>query len=361
MNSTTKRSALLLCTLIVTALLTACGGLSNADALFLLSLPTADEVRLDVGTAAEVNAGPASIAQALSDKANTYTQLSQTAAGLNRSVEETLNFVHELGRSGPPTSRSGEQRVWGPVRDLNGSGITLRLEISRLPEKEDQGLNSRRPRFFICLQAARDKDYTGGPGSCQGEGDAGLRPILWGEYSPGRNTVETNNLTTDTKADALRAGNGEIFINLGVFRILEPSSTAQGVYHLTYAFSEGGAQKSIAIEISNIKDFGAVRSLSYLYGLKGGCVDFYVRFMSNLEDTGPLLEQHVLEAQWTLNGTGRSDLRISGGDFPLAFSASVTECWDENQNSTYLNWLPEIAAEQRQEGDETNCPQACGF
>lgn len=331
-------------------LLIGCGGFSNEEALFLGSLPRAEEVRLQVDSGAGQQSTALTTQQALGDAATTYLQLSEIAAGLNASVDQTLEFVHNLGRDDRPRWRTAGQRVWGPVSNVEGLGFTMRLEISRLPTSAE---TDAAPRFFICLQVAKDQDYTGGQGSCQGGDDAGLRPLLWGTY--GLEAVDPD--------AAGRAGSGEIFINLGRLQRLEGGTGGGGLYRLRYSFSAGGLSKAIEIDISstgaNVLG-GARRTATYVYGLNNDCVDFYLRFLDNLQGSGPLLETHTFTGNWTLAGAGQTELLIAGGDLALAFSASVRECWDTQQRRTYLSFLPELSAEKRQEGTIDDCPQTCG-
>jgi hypothetical protein len=60
-------------------------------------------------------------------------------------------------------------------------------------------------------------------------------------------------------------------------------------------------------------------------------------------DPGPAAEDGVIRSRWLNDGSGRADIRLSGGDLGSA-NVTASECWDVNFLESYYtdsaNFLP---------------------
>lgn len=319
--------------------LTACGNFSNDDLLFLTSLPTAKELELVVEGSDQ---SPAALT--LGQTAQFYEQADQVAGAVNAGVDELLKMVDGLGKGSPPTRRRRDTRVWGPVENLDGKGITLRLEIRR-SSNDDGG-----PRFTFCLHLGSDVDFAGGGVKCEERNSQGLDALLWGFYSP--KSIE----------EGARSGAGEINFDLEVLRRLDRSEQGRGFLGLVYDFRDGGDAKQIHVDVEEPSSTDSTLDiLEYNYGRTlDGYVDFYFEFSDDIIDADSLFsseERLSLGAQWQEGGLGRADVLIDNGDLAAGESATATECWDETHRRTYyLLVLEKSGTYREEEGDPDTCP-----
>lgn len=316
-----------------------CGNLSNDDLLFLNAIPKAKEVELVVKDNPQV-------ANALvGEAAESYQWSVAVSEGINVGVAGLLDFVDSLGKDHPPTKREENKRIWGPIKDIDNSGFTLRLEIQR------QRLDNDAPRYVFCLHVGQDSDVTGKEPSCTGPDEvSGLSLILWGFFDP-----------TAANGTA-RTGKGEVHLDFEASRTLgfgKPDD--RGLFNVLYDFSNGGSAKHVQIDWEAPADFVTeFNNLSYDYALaEDGWTSFFFQFDGNADHTPlPLLETHTVTAYWKDDVAGRADVQIQGGDIPAGEQASFTECWDAFVLRTYakFEWngaTPILFIE----GDIGACPQ----
>ncbi len=290
--------------------LAGCGNFSNDDLVFLAGIPRPEEVALDV----QSNSASTALveAQALGEEAELYRGARVIAAQVNGGVEALLRFVDSLGRGYPPTERTEDTRVWGPVSNVDGKHFTLRLEIRR----EENALGGA--RFAFCLQVAPDRAYTGSAATCGDVGSSGLKNVLYGHYDPRR-------------GGGARSGSGQIFLDFEA--MAATGGQERGFFALDYDFTSGGSEKQIHIDWTG--PLGG--TLAYDYGRTGdGHVDFNFEVTSvNTGTTGNDPDSWSIGAFWDEGVGGRADALGSGGDLAPDQHATATECWDGGRLRTY--------------------------
>lgn len=296
------------------------GNLSNDDLFFLAGVPKAKEVEL---TVQGDEGNPTALTHdAIGEVAGIYSDAQKSATKINGDVGDLLTMIENLGKDYPPTERTEDARIWGPIENLDGR--TLKVEIRR------EELEGGQPRFRYCIQVARDEDVSGKPNRC-GEPDAsGFRTVVGGFFDP---------MGEDGGA---RSGSGQLEIDLDTIQGLgmAQDQEAQGRLTLTYDFSRGGDVKSIAVDIViGTSANTAPTTLAYLYS-RG--LDGHVDYRFALENVPPQSStagqnpgSWQIDAVWDEGGPGRGDGRGEGGDLQADQYVTVTQCWDTDHKITY--------------------------
>lgn len=316
-----------------------CGELSNADLVFLSAVPTAQELALEVSAPGQdVPAG------LVGEPAEFYLAVYQVATDLNAAVGDILVFVDSLGRGHPPTRRTDDARVWGPVRNLDGKGITLRLEIRRTA-REDGAIV-----FQHCLHMGRDAEVTGEEPSCNDRERGGLRLILGGSYQP------------SLPGGGARSGMGGVLLDFEAsYELGVGKREDRGVLDITYDFTDGGAVAKLVqlVVVAPPRDELPAHEALYSYDRdEAGNVDFFLRFPHQAENTGAAIETMTITSCWQEGGAGRADVTVEGGDVAGPEPVSASECWDDQLLETYLEYTAPPNPAQSV-GDVGLCPPPC--
>src|SRR5437016_5192440 len=93
----------------------ACGNLSNEDIAFLVAIPRAGSLKV------QVPAGDASQPACQFGNAGVYTNAKATGASINAGLDGILKLVDTV-RGLAPTSRTPDTRTWGPFPDGGHAG-----------------------------------------------------------------------------------------------------------------------------------------------------------------------------------------------------------------------------------------------
>ncbi len=326
----------------------ACGNLSNDDLLFLAAVPKKQELAMRVEPQTPDPGALTNRSPLLGQQAQYYDYARTAAEQMNKSIGNVLDMVENLGRGHRPTRRTENGRVWGPVHNLDGKGISLRLEIAR-ETRNDGG-----PRFVFCVHVAPDGAFAKTEPSCAEPLAAGFAPVLSGSYEP------------QSESAGLRSGSGTILLDMEaayVAGIGQPSD--RGQVKVDFDFSRGGDEKQLHLEAAPAPALGQPGAIVvYDYGLTAdGRVDFYLRFPHDVLGGGwtnlgsDAKETVTLDASWQLDGPGRGDAVVEGGDIPVGHHMSITECWDGSQLRTYYSLDYTADPSQNQlEGNIASCP-----
>jgi hypothetical protein len=313
----------------------ACGDLSNDDLLFLAAVPSRDEVALEVvgdaGTAGALTADQ-------SDVPTVYRpEAVAEAEWINATAGRLLDFVATLGYGSAPSERSENRRVWGPMRNVGGEGLTVRLQIER------QWLDVA-PRYTFCLHMGPDGAPSGDT-SCADGRAAGLYRVMSGTYQP-------------IAGGDTRSGTGTILIDFDASEAVGASATGQsGLFTLEYDFTAGGEAKRLHVLWSASSGLGtAPDPLDYSYERDATGVHFTFQWYDDVID-GTRVERQTVDVCWTPTGAGRARVQIRGGDVPRSNAASANECWDASQVSTwYRLWVAVDSPQNVEEGNAGSCP-----
>jgi hypothetical protein len=324
----------------------ACGNLSNDDLVFLSAVPKPKEIELKVQQQ-DPNRGALVSADAVGEEAANYRLSHDLATGLNDGVHGILTLVDSLGKGYPPTERTDDARIWGPFRNADKKGHTMRLEIQR------EVLENGSPRFHFCLAMALDGAVTGEPNRCREADKNGFQTVLSGHYEP--RTLE----------GGARSGAGEIKLDVEAARRANAAEFGEGgVISISYDFSQGGDAKQIHVNVTKPDGFGSLpQMMVYDYGrTTDGQVDFSFS-LSNYSDPNEASgkpQEVIVTASWSENIAGRADATKRGGDLAADQYYTVIECWDENAKRTYA-WAAIYKGSVQQlivtnEGSAAACP-----
>ncbi|MEZ4271533.1 MAG: hypothetical protein R3C68_08910 [Myxococcota bacterium] len=322
-----------------------CGQLSNEDLVFLAAVPNAKEIELIVEEPLqEMNA------QALiGEPAQYYIHARDAAHFLNTAVAELLTFVEALGQGYPPTQRTDSSRIWGPVQNVDNTGLTLRLEIRRNESVQDSSAT-----FTYCLHLGSDVAFSKGPITCEDTLVAGLQRILWGTYEP------------RGASEGARSGMGNMNFDFDALRALGGGEgDEQGLFAINYDFTAGGESKHIQINWRTTPTAGEPLVVSYDYSRNlEGKVLFYWQLTLDVlteeelgEPFSDALELLTINAQWIEGQDGSADVLVEGGDLGPSATAQIRECWDNRQLQTYARY--EVSFPEPQVftiGDAERCP-----
>jgi hypothetical protein len=322
-------SSLTACVLLL-PLTTACG-LRNE---FLEALPTADDVAITV---------PGQDAQALDlgETSEFYQATRNVSRGINGGIGAVFLLTERIVRS--PASVSEENfRQWGPSEPQGLERNSFKFTAERVEEGH-----------FVYALEARPKDS---------EDDADWKVVYGGDAFPAEGNVGSGVLTLHF--DTMNELNDECTV--GTATVTYDANANDGLDRMVDVDFDGvanecdGEERTIATyHYSENKEDG---SGDFEFGMNG---DIHA---NNPDEDKPLIETFTINSRWLSSGTGRSDVRISGGEVPGDLEAHLpdsgrtdvqaTECWDDNFGLTYSDTAPEELRDiiRPQLGDATACP-----
>jgi len=298
-----------------------CGNLSNEDLLFIWGVPTKTELELVVA-ANTTNAQALTYQDTPSNRSTLYAVSSKAALDLNGSVGSLLDFVDALGRGYPPTTRLEDARIWGPIENLEGNGVTMQLEIQRGQNDQEEA------RYRFCLAFAKDTDVTGAAPRCTEPAQNGYHTVLWGFYDP------------HTPEGSARAGAGDLHLDFEAMHTVGIGNTNdRGTIDIAYDFTQGGEAKQIDLAVARPAEGTTPASTaSYAYNLDlAGKVDFYVDVQNVLDQSkpDPKPQDISIDAAWLADTSGRGNSVWRGGNLQADQYVTLDECWDSAQERTY--------------------------
>jgi hypothetical protein len=273
------------------------------------ALPTQDSTRINV---------PASAGQALNSGTNQQALQGQTAtfytftvdisSMINGSTVWVLDFLQNVTNN-PPTSLTANGAIWGPYTDPL-SANTAKLTVTK----------------------AGDGSYTYElDGKAKTAPDSSFVAILTGSANP----------AVDGHGQPIPGfGSGSFTINWDNAQTLPQHDNNVGTAAFQYSRTSPTAQASVKVTFTNVLDQQSGQRINANYSYianpgNGGVFQF-----SEDKDfiAGPNGVEHMtVESRWMESGTGRSDVKLSGGDVPNPpGAATVSECWDTNFASQFL-------------------------
>lgn len=298
----------------------------------------ADEYREAVPKAAAVSVdGPASSSGSLETAASSRGALAVGAEParwyrFTRDLRDGVNGVTAviLGSVAwvihtEPTEIGEGKAVWGPYPADGLEPVSWRLTVTRIEEHHYRYVLDGRPKASTS--------------------DADFLPVLDGDGYGKRSELHGDgsfvvNLDNAKRLDPSRheRDSGTLRIEHDLPRDISRHLGALPRFIIADVTPEGGAWLSVTS--SAFEDGTGALDLS-------GVVD--------IDDTGTAAEDVSIESRWQRTGAGRSDIGISGGDVPAAFSpATAAECWGEDFARVYYESSFEDPAS---EGD----PEACAY
>ena len=276
------------------AALVGCGNYSNEDLDYLSALPQTDDLSIEAPKMSAVR-------PALEDDALQTT--TDVTTKLNAMADDLLKLVDQI-RSGYPTSRHGDERIWGPGPADNNPGwqieFTMTKDATAVPVTFGYALSMLPP----------------------GAGDAGALAVLAGTFQATGGARGVGHLEL-TPAPARDAG--------AVLPGLEKLMT------LTIDYDTQDWPHTLTIEAANIPTVDTTTdalTATYTYErAQNGDGAMTFTFLKDII-AGPLgVDTLQITSHWQGAGPGRSDIAVTAGDG--AGQISWTDCWAADATTAY--------------------------
>lgn len=298
------RSVFAVVCLLSSAGLVACGGnYSNEDLEFQTSIP--DEADLAPNIAAQLIAG----------SAESY----KLTYGTVQSYRRLLGFVASLldhVRRHPATTRTPDDRIWGPFADRKQPGYVLRVSMSRVPPVA----GGTSVTFAYSLEFSTKSTNA-------------FVQVISGTFDP---------------LGGLGKGNGQVSFNVEALRSIQyplgPDIVEVRKIDITHARNDGF--RSLLVHQDNTATAAApTADLTYSESPDGSATTHFVLALAaNLWTS----EIDVVSA-WRGDGAGRGEIKVTKG---LATGLVGIDCWGPTTVATYVSRDWDKAANQ---GDIATC------
>jgi hypothetical protein len=253
------------------------------------------------------------MAPALGQRSEFYTFTRGATVIVNGGTAFVLNLLEEITQH-TPTSLEGDVAVWGPHTDAL-SPTTWKLTVTKKGEHS----------YEYKLE-----------GKGKTEADSAFKTILSG----------THTITVDAQGNRMRDfGTGNLLIDWDAAQTLPEHDDNVGKLDIRYARPDAASVITVDASFRNVKDDeqpndpAARVNADYKYKETpgaGGEFDFGLTKNFDTDPNRPNKERLTIKSRWAQSGQGRADVKITGGDFIVA-SATVSECWDANFASQYLD------------------------
>jgi hypothetical protein len=302
----------------ITAMVALAGCIPKGDNEFEGSVPTAENVALDVpaSTQSALTAGDGTKLSALiGEEADSY-RLTRAVTGLVNGATAVVLILVKTIVSFPPTTHHGDTAVWGPHAEPLDKNA-WRLTVTRLE-----------PHVFSWA-------FDGKPKTAD---DSAFVTILSGVHTRavnGRGRPIEN------------YGSGDFTVNWDKAQTLPDHDNAVGVATFTYSRVAPGAVTTIDVDFQGIKDdppatelYNAIYRYTATPGA-GGDLKYAAKrdYYPDPHPSNSALEDFTIHSRWQETGDGRTDYQLTNGDVATAGIAPVTvsECWDAAFLSQYRN------------------------
>jgi hypothetical protein len=243
--------------------------------------------------------------------ADTYQLTRAVSGGVNGSGAWILLLVKAVV-SHPPTSVSGDTAVWGPWTGALDP-VTWQVTVKHLGDHE-----------YEYEVSGRDRRMSG----------AAFTTVLHGTHSA----------SVDGNGRAIEGfGSGELTLDWDARGKLPGAGREVGTARYRYSRTGPSATVEVDADFRQVHDDqrpGQRIDVTYRYRNTpgaGGSMQF-------VHAVPPLMSQNgsrwAVKSRWTRDGSGRADIRATGGDLPTTFEATASECWDTDFDSVFFlaNW-----------------------
>lgn len=307
---TSKRA--FLCAVLAGLWLGACGNYSNDDLDFQLALPEASDM------AAQMQLSVVRLNSA------EYYRATRSAITTFNGMVESLAGLIDVVRGITPTTRNGNERIWGPWPVDKVPGWELHVVMQR----STVAPSVLRMDYWVQVRPA-------------GTGDSGWVSFLIGQY---------------TSAGSARAGQGEIQLHADYVRAAGyPIDADAGLANLDYlvvTYDNAAYPIHVTMEIVNLPT-ATTQSGRYEYFQNqdgSGQMSFDWEGFTDTGATGSAR----MQSQWIGSGAGRADLTaVLDATQPTVVTPLGIDCWGVDSVATYS---------YRAEGSvESGAPASCLF
>ena len=294
-------------------LASACGNYSNDDVDFALEQEAMPE-QGDIEVKLQVSVDQPNSAEYYKDTRSVVLTFNTMAGDLTGIIEGVRAYA--------PTSRSGDQRIWGPFPDDNHPGWEIRVVMRRSSASE----TLLHMDYWAQLRQV-------------GQDDTGWVSLLVGQY---------------TSQGGVRAGQGEIHFNVQDARLAGyPVDSDQGLReldHIQVSYDNSGFPVQVTMEIVNLPT-AKTQKADYLYQRQAddsGIMQFALQAMT---DAGQVTA--TMTSRWRATGEGRADVVANTPNLQATLG---TDCWGGDTVASYSYRLrDDVTLKTRNEGDPFSC------
>jgi hypothetical protein len=250
-----------------------------------------------------------------------YYKVTRSAVLTFNKLAVSLTGIIEAVRAYPPTSRSGDQRTWGPFADDKNPDWEIRVVMRRSSASE----TLLHMDYWAQLRRV-------------GQDDTRWVSLLVGQY---------------TSRGGVRAGKGEIHFNVQDARLagypIDPGMA--DLDHLQVSYDNSAFPVQVTLEIVNLAG-KSPQQVDYLYQRQedgSGSMQFA---WQGTTDGGVQVTATML-SRWRATGEGRADVVAN---LPNLQATLGTDCWGSDTVATYSYRLrDDVTQKERNQGDPASC------
>jgi type II secretory pathway pseudopilin PulG len=280
----------LLLVAVAASALSACGNYSNEDLLFMSAVPSSSQLAVVLPAAAP---------------AVTQAELAQNTHGgiatVNTLLDGVLGLVDTI-RSYEPTSRSTDERIWGPFADSSKLGWQWKFVIDRQPNGTTFDYH-----LYVASQATPDTSVE----------------FLGGTFDAAGGAKQGTGAFTAFFANVVAVGYP-----------VDGDATQYNTLSLTYQNYDtpGSPVSAVLTVMRKMPDANGIMTASFSYEiLTDGSGEITFLAAGNIVG-GTGTETVTIHSQWLPSGAGMATLTITAG---ADIGATQTECWDATFEATY--------------------------
>ena len=282
--------------------LVACVKQEEAPSDLKTSLPTAEQVRINL---------PEGSNRTIGQLADMYVTTRNVTRTFNGGSAWVLILLHAIVQY-PVTSVDGNVYTWGPWTEaLNPA--EYKLEVT------DNG------------DGTYEYDLSGRNKSSM----TGFEVVISGHADP--------------RAGELK-GNGVFNIDFDASRRVNPVDAADDRGEVTVSYDL--TKRHLDLDIVGVDDLGKPITAQYAYDEAAdgsGNMSFGAKGDAG---GGAQMESFEIVSKWAQTGQGRSDATATGGDIQASITVNLTECWDTNFKRTFYQDSQNFAPA---EGNASSC------
>jgi hypothetical protein len=270
------------------------------------ALPTSDQVKIKLPQTGQT--------RTIGDLATYYLVTRDATVNFNGGSAWVLTLIHAIVQY-PVTSVSGNTYTWGPWSDA----------LDPAEYKLDVTANS--DGTFDYSLSGRNKTVAGSQ----------FEMVITGNADPTPGELQ---------------GNGEFFIDFDASKRVDPIDNANAKGTVDARYDLKAKQLDLHIVSTDANNTPVQADYAYNEGADG-TGDMTFAFQGNAGGTA-LLEDMTIRSRWTANGSGRGDVRVTGGDLGTV-QAIASECWGTDFRRSYYT---DNVNFQATEGDAATCAYA---
>jgi hypothetical protein len=280
------------------------------------ALPTTDTVAVKVPQSSGQALTETSENALIAETSEFYQLTRDVSRSINGGVVWVLTLIHSVVQY-PVTDVADNTATWGPWTDAL-SPNTYKVMVTKVSDAEYSYVFQGKPK---------------------GSADTAFVTVLSGTHRP----------TLDAGGEIVeRFGQGSLLLDWDAAATLPEHGKEIGKANINYARTAPGTTAEVVAKFTQVKDDehpGRRVDADYQYSENAdgsGTLEFtYTPDPASVTD-GPA--RFTFSSRWLSTGTGRADVKATGGEVPADVEATASECWDTFFKSTYMtaSWDPAV-------------------